>query len=151
MWHRLPADEVTVRSKPSAGCRCHVFFCFVCITEDRRYNRLPMKQYHVAIVGATGAVGGELLRVLERRGFPVASLRAIGSARSHGKSVSFRSESIAVEQLNEKSFEKGSLAFFSAGGEISRKFVPVARQAGAIVIDNSSVFRMDPDVPLVIP
>jgi aspartate-semialdehyde dehydrogenase len=114
-----------------------------------------MKDYHIAIVGATGAVGAELLRVLERRNFPVASLRGIGSARSAGNSVRFRDESIVVEKLNPEkprgSFDKIDIAFFSAGGDISRKFVPVARQAGAIVIDNSSVFRMEPDVPLVIP
>ena len=114
-----------------------------------------MKDYHIAIVGATGAVGAELLRVLERRNFPVASLRGIGSARSAGKSIRFRNESVVVEKLNPEkprgSFDKIDIAFFSAGGDISRKFVPVARQAGAIVIDNSSVFRMEPDVPLVIP
>ena len=114
-----------------------------------------MKDYHIAIVGATGAVGAELLRVLERRNFPVASLRGIGSARSAGNSVRFRDESIVIEKLNPEkprgSFDKIDVAFFSAGGDISRKFVPVARQAGALVIDNSSVFRMEPDVPLVIP
>ena len=110
-----------------------------------------MKEYHVAIVGATGAVGAELLRVLERRSFPVKTLRSIGSSRSAGKTISFRGESIAVEQLNERSFDKIDMAFFSAGGEVSRKWVPVARGSGTVVIDNSSVFRMEPDVPLVIP
>ncbi len=110
-----------------------------------------MKGYHIAVVGATGAVGQELLRVLERRNFPVASLRPIGSARSAGKSVRFRDESVSVQQLNEHSFEKIDVAFFSAGGEISRKYVAIACQADAIVIDNSSVFRMDEHVPLVIP
>jgi len=109
------------------------------------------KNYHIAVVGATGAVGAELLRVLERRNFPVASLRAIGSSRSAGKSVRFRDGEIAVQELGENSFDKIDIAFFSAGGEISREFVPIARNAGAIVIDNSSVFRMDADVPLVIP
>ena len=110
-----------------------------------------MKGYHIAVVGATGAVGQELLRVLEQRNFPVASLRPISSARSAGKSVRFRDESLSVQQLNEHSFEKIDVAFFSAGGEISRKYVPIACQADAIVIDNSSVFRMDEHVPLVIP
>src|SRR5881396_591482 len=110
-----------------------------------------MKAYHIAVVGATGAVGQELLRVLERRNFPVASLRAISSARSAGKSVRFRDEPVSVQQLNEDSFEKIDVAFFSAGGEISRKYVAIACQADAIVIDNSSVFRMDDHVPLVIP
>src|SRR5437870_5784433 len=110
-----------------------------------------MKGYHIAVVGATGAVGQELLRVLERRSFPVASLRPIGSARSVGKSVRFRDESAPVQQLAEDSFEKIDLAFFSAGGEVSRKYVPISCQADAIVIDNSSAFRMDEHVPLVIP
>jgi aspartate-semialdehyde dehydrogenase len=110
-----------------------------------------MKGYHVAIIGATGAVGQELLRVLERRSFPVASLRPVGSARSSGKSVRFRDESIPTQELGSESFDKIDIAFFSAGGEISRKYVPVACQADAIAIDNSSVFRMEPHVPLVIP
>jgi len=109
------------------------------------------KSYHIAIIGATGAVGAELLRVLERRSFPVASLRAISSARSIGKSVRFHDEVIPVQELVEQSFDKIDIAFFSAGGKVSREFVPVARQSGAIVVDNSSVFRMDSDVPLVIP
>jgi aspartate-semialdehyde dehydrogenase len=109
-----------------------------------------MKGYHIAVVGATGAVGQELLSVLERRNFPVASLHPISSARSAGKSVRFRDESVSVLQLNEHSFEKIDVAFFSAGGEISRKYVPLACQADAIVIDNSSAFRMDAHVPLVI-
>ena len=109
------------------------------------------KNYHIAVVGATGAVGAELLRVLERRNFPVASLRATGSSRSAGKTVRFRNEDIAVQELGDASFERVDIAFFSAGGEISRKFVPIARSAGAVVIDNSSVFRMEDDVPLVIP
>jgi aspartate-semialdehyde dehydrogenase len=109
------------------------------------------KEYHIAIAGATGAVGAELLRVLERRNFPVANIRALASGRSAGKSVSFRNESIRVEELRADSFSQIDIAFFSAGGERSREFVPLARDAGAIVIDNSSTFRMDPDVPLVIP
>jgi aspartate-semialdehyde dehydrogenase len=117
----------------------------------RRYNRVLMKNYHVAIVGATGAVGGELLRVLERRAFPVVSLRAFGSVRSAGKAVQFRKQSIVVEQLETSTFAGVDIAFFSAGGEISREWVPLARDSGAVVIDNSSVFRMEPDVPLVIP
>src|SRR5256886_6499546 len=110
-----------------------------------------MKKYHIAVVGATGAVGAELLRVLERRSFPVASLRPIGSARSAGKTIRFHDDLITVEELTERSFDKIDIVFFSAGGENSRKWVPIARQTGAIVIDNSSVFRLEPDVPLVIP
>src|SRR5213595_643728 len=110
-----------------------------------------MKGYHIAVVGATGAAGSELLRVLEQRNFPVATLRPIGSARSAGKSVQFRGESISVEKLEGRSFDKIDIAFFSAGSGVSREYVPVAGQADAIVIDKSSAFRMDPQVPLVIP
>jgi aspartate-semialdehyde dehydrogenase len=110
-----------------------------------------MKGYHIAVVGATGAAGTELLRVLERRNFPVASLRPIGSVRSVGKSVRFRDEPIAVEKLGDRSFDKIDIAFFSAGGDISRNYVPIACQSDAIAIDKSSAFRMDPHVPLVIP
>src|SRR5256886_8133282 len=110
-----------------------------------------MGGYHIAVVGATGAAGTELLRVLERRSFPVASLRPIGSARSVGKSVQFCGDSIPVEKLDAGSFEKIDIAFFSAGGDVSRNCVPIACQADAIAIDKSSAFRMDPHVPLVIP
>jgi aspartate-semialdehyde dehydrogenase len=110
-----------------------------------------LKTYHIAVVGATGAVGTELMRVLERRGFPVARLRAIGSPRSAGKTVLFCEQKVPVEQLTDESFEGVDIAFFSAGSEISRAFVPKARDASAVVIDNSPAFRMAPEVPLVIP
>ena len=110
-----------------------------------------MKAYHIAVVGATGATGTELLRVLERRNFPVASLRAIGSSRSVGKSVRFCDESVPIEKLGDQSFDKIDIAFFSAGGDVSRNYVPIACQSDAIAIDKSSAFRMDPHVPLVIP
>jgi aspartate-semialdehyde dehydrogenase len=110
-----------------------------------------MKGYHIAVVGATGATGTELLRVLERRNFPMASLRLIGSARSVGKSVRFREEPVPIEKLGDQSFDKIDIAFFSAGGDVSRNFVPIACQSDAIAIDKSSAFRMDPHVPLVIP
>jgi aspartate-semialdehyde dehydrogenase len=110
-----------------------------------------MKGYHIAVVGATGAAGTELLRVLERRNFPVASLRPIGSTRSVGKSVRFREEPIPVQELGDRSFDKIDIAFFSAGGDVSRNYVPMACQSDAIAIDKSSAFRMDPHVPLVIP
>jgi aspartate-semialdehyde dehydrogenase len=109
------------------------------------------KSYHIAVVGATGAVGAELLGVLERRRFPVESLLPLSSSRSAGKMVSFRNNEVAAVELSPASFEGIDLAFFSAGGDISRRYTPIARAAGAIVIDNSSVFRMEPDVPLVIP
>ena len=110
-----------------------------------------MKGYHIAVVGATGAAGTELLRVLERRNFPVASLRPIGSTRSVGKSVRFRKEPIPVQELGDRSFDKIDIAFFSAGGDVSRNYIPLACQSDAIAIDKSSAFRMDPHVPLVIP
>src|SRR3954454_10049737 len=110
-----------------------------------------MGGYHIAVVGATGAAGTELLRVLERRSFPVASLRPIGSARSVAKSVQFCGDAIPMEKLNGASFEKIDIAFFSAGGDVSREYVPIACQSDTIAIDKSSAFRMDPHVPLVIP
>ena len=132
-----------------------MLFIKVSPAETNRADRVTidvfMGGYHIAVVGATGAAGTELLRVLERRNFPVAGLRPIGSARSVGKSVRFRDESIRVEELNPSSFEKIDIAFFSAGGDVSRKHVPIACQADAIAIDKSSAFRMDPHVPLVIP
>ncbi|MEY2574265.1 MAG: aspartate-semialdehyde dehydrogenase [Verrucomicrobiota bacterium] len=109
------------------------------------------KSYHVAIVGATGAVGEELLRVLERRAFPVERLVPLCSERSAGGSVSFRGEKITAQRLSRDSFSGIDVAFFSAGGNVSREYAPIAREAGAVVIDNSSLFRMEPDVPLVIP
>src|SRR5215470_15943994 len=110
-----------------------------------------MGGYHIAVVGATGAAGTELLRVLERKSFPVASLHPIGSARSVGKMVQFCGEPVSVKKLDAGSFEKIDIAFFSAGGDVSRTFVPIACQADAIAIDKSSAFRMDANVPLVIP
>ncbi|KAB2644076.1 MAG: aspartate-semialdehyde dehydrogenase [Verrucomicrobia bacterium] len=106
---------------------------------------------NVAIVGATGAVGEELLRVLERRHFPIKKLRLLASSRSAGRSLSFRGQSIPVEVLEKESFDEIDIAFFSAGGTISEKHVSDAVRAGAVVVDNSSAFRMDPSVPLVIP
>lgn len=109
------------------------------------------RNYHIAIVGATGAVGLEMARVLERRNFPVASLRAFSSARSVGKTISFRDQQVPVAALSADSFRGVDVALFSAGGAISREWVPRARDAGAVAIDNSSAFRMNDDVPLVIP
>jgi aspartate-semialdehyde dehydrogenase len=107
--------------------------------------------YRVAIAGATGAVGVEFLRLLEERHFPLSELRLLASARSHGKTMRFQERDIAVEELTENSFRDVDIAFFSAGGSISKKFAPIAARAGAVVVDNSSAFRMDPSVPLVIP
>ena len=105
----------------------------------------------VAVVGATGAVGTEMLRVLEARGFPVAEIRLLASARSAGTSMEFRGEQVPVAELTEAVFQGVDVALFSAGGERSRRFAPAAVRAGAVVIDNSSAFRMAPDVPLVVP
>jgi aspartate-semialdehyde dehydrogenase len=105
----------------------------------------------VAIVGATGAVGVELLRCLEQRGFPVRALKLLASARSAGKIVPFRGETVTVETLTDDSFAGVDIALFSAGSAISKRHAAAAVQAGAIVVDNSSAFRMDPDVPLVVP
>jgi aspartate-semialdehyde dehydrogenase len=105
----------------------------------------------VAIAGVTGAVGAEFIATMDRRRFPVAKLKALASARSAGKTVGFRGETIVIEELTERSFDGVDIALFSAGSGISRKFSPAAVKAGAVVIDNSSAFRMDPNVPLVIP
>jgi aspartate-semialdehyde dehydrogenase len=107
--------------------------------------------YRVAIAGATGAVGVEFLRCLEERNFPISELKLLASARSAGKTMPFRGREIKVEELTENSFKDIDVAFFSAGGSISKKFGPIAAKAGAVVVDNSSAFRMDPTVPLVIP
>lgn len=105
----------------------------------------------VAIVGATGAVGAEFIGCLESRNFPVGKLKALASARSAGKTVSFKGQPVVIEELTEASFEGVDIALFSAGGSISKKFAPIAVKAGAVVVDNSSAFRMLPDVPLVVP
>jgi len=105
----------------------------------------------VAIVGATGAVGVEMLGCLERRRFPLSELRLLASARSAGKTLEFRGQPLAVRELTEASFDGVELALFSAGSPVSKKFAPLAVRAGAVVIDNSSAFRMDDAVPLVVP
>lgn len=106
---------------------------------------------HIAIVGVTGAVGQELLRILEERSFPVASLRPLASARSAGRTITFRGRELLIEELTAQSFKGIDIAFFSAGGAISREFAPAAVEAGAVVIDNTSAFRMKPGIPLVVP
>ena len=108
-------------------------------------------EYRVAIAGATGAVGVEFLQCLDERNFPISELKLLASARSAGKTMKYRGCDIVVEELTEKSFDNVDVAFFSAGGSISKKFGPIAAKAGAVVVDNSSAFRMDPTVPLVIP
>jgi aspartate-semialdehyde dehydrogenase len=115
------------------------------------YVAVTMNAPNIAIVGATGAVGVELLRVLERRNFPVGSLKLLASARSAGKKLAFKGKDCPVEELRADAFKGIDIAFFSAGAGRSREFAPAAKAAGAIVIDNSSAFRMDPKVPLVVP
>lgn len=107
--------------------------------------------YRVAVVGATGAVGTEMIEVLEERDFPVDTLYPLASARSVGGTITFRGEDVPVQVLNKDSFAEVDLALFSAGADISREFAPIAVQAGAVVIDNSAAWRMDPGVPLVVP
>ena len=106
---------------------------------------------HVAIMGVTGAVGSEFLKILQQRNFPVASLKVLASHRSAGKKVEFRGEPLVVEELTNSSFQGVELVLASAGGSVSRQFVPAAVAAGAVVVDNTSAFRMDGQVPLVIP
>jgi aspartate-semialdehyde dehydrogenase len=107
--------------------------------------------YSVAVVGATGAVGGEFLRLLDSRNFPICELRLLASARSVGKVASFQGREFAVREAVPSSFQGVDVAFFSAGASRSRQLVPAALEAGALVVDNSSAFRMDSDVPLVVP
>ena len=109
--------------------------------------------YNVAIAGATGAVGEELLIILEERNFPIKKLVPLASVRSVGKEVEFKGETLKVKELTCDVFEEEEIdiAFFSAGGSVSAKFAPCAAKAGAVVIDNTSYFRMNPDVPLVVP
>jgi aspartate-semialdehyde dehydrogenase len=111
-----------------------------------------MKKYNVAVVGATGLVGQTFLKVLEEKDFPIENLYLMASARSAGKVVNYRGKDIVVEELTENSFDKDiDIALFSAGGATSKKFSPIAASKGVVVIDNSSAFRMDKDIPLVVP
>ncbi len=107
--------------------------------------------YNVAIVGATGAVGEEMLKILEERDFPVRNLRLLASERAEGKKLQFGEEKLNVERLNSSSFKGIEIALFSAGAPISQEFSPIAARKGTVVIDNSSAFRMDNEVPLVVP
>lgn len=107
--------------------------------------------FNVAVAGATGAVGQEMIKILEEKNFPVRELRLLASSRSVGKKMLFQGKEIAVQELTENSFEGIQIALFSAGASISKQFAPAAVRAGAIVVDNTSAFRMDPNVPLVVP
>lgn len=108
-------------------------------------------KYTVAVVGATGAVGNEMISVLEERNFPVEKLRLFASERSKGKTLDFHGQPVGVEVLTDKVFDGIDIALFSAGGDRSTQFAPAAAKAGCIVVDNSSAWRMDPEVPLVVP
>ncbi len=110
-----------------------------------------MKNKHVAIVGATGAVGREFVGCIESRGLPLASLRLLASARSAGSTQRFRGEDLVIQELTPDSFRGVDIALFSAGSGISKQYAPIAVRAGAVVVDNSSAFRADADVPLVVP
>jgi aspartate-semialdehyde dehydrogenase len=110
-------------------------------------NRKP----HIAVVGATGAVGIEMIKTLEKRNFPVGKLTLLASARSVGKKLTFRGETVTVQELKKDSFEGIELALFSAGSSISKEYAPLAARADCVVVDNSSAFRMEDKVPLVVP
>jgi aspartate-semialdehyde dehydrogenase len=109
------------------------------------------KRYVVAVVGATGAVGNEMIKTLSQRNFPVETLRLFASERSEGKTLEFSDKEIAVEAIKDTSFKGIDIALFSAGAERSRIWAPVAAKSGCVVVDNSSQWRMDPEVPLVVP
>ncbi|MCE5194941.1 MAG: aspartate-semialdehyde dehydrogenase [Nitrospiraceae bacterium] len=109
------------------------------------------KKYVAAIVGATGAVGNEMIATLEQRDFPVEKLRLFASERSEGKTLEFHGKNVSVESLKEDSFRGIDIALFSAGAERSKIWAPIAAKSGCVVVDNSSQWRMDPEVPLVVP
>ena len=108
-------------------------------------------KYNVAVVGATGAVGNEMVSILEERNFPVDQLKLLASTRGAGTKMEFKGKEYTVEVLTENSFAGMDIGLFSPGGSVSEKFAPIAGKAGCVVIDNTSAFRMDPQVPLVVP
>ncbi len=110
-----------------------------------------MKKFNVAVVGATGEVGKTMREILEERDFPVNEIKLLASERSEGKVVEFKGEKVKVEKLKKESFKGVEIALFSAGGAISKEFAPIAAEYGTVVIDNSSAWRMEPDIPLVVP
>jgi aspartate-semialdehyde dehydrogenase len=112
---------------------------------------MKKEKYNVAVVGATGAVGNEMISILEERNFPVDRLKLLASTRGAGTRMEFHGKPYTVEVLNENSFAGVDIGLFSPGGSVSQKFAPVAGKAGCVVIDNTSAFRMDPEVPLVVP
>ena len=110
-----------------------------------------MKEYTVAVLGATGAVGQEMIRILQERNFPVGTLLPLSSARSAGKTVRFRNEDVTVREATEEAFRGVDIVLGAAEADIARKFAPAIRAAGAVFVDNSSAFRLDPQVPLIVP
>jgi len=112
---------------------------------------MTQKKFNVAVAGATGAVGNVMIKCLEERNFPVANLKLLASKRSAGKKLRFKGDEVEVEEMTKDSFKGVDIALFSAGGGTSLDFAPAAAQSGAVVVDNSSAWRMDPDVPLVVP
>ena len=110
-----------------------------------------MKEYTVAVLGATGAVGQEMIRILQERNFPVGTLLPLSSARSAGKTVRFRGEDVTVREATEEAFRGVDIVLGAAEADIARKFAPAIRAAGAVFVDNSSAFRLDPQVPLIVP
>jgi aspartate-semialdehyde dehydrogenase len=116
-----------------------------------RETFMKKERYNVAVVGATGAVGNEMVAILEERNFPVAQLKLLASTRGAGTKMEFKGKSYIVEVLDENSFAGMDIGLFSPGGAVSQKFAPVAGKAGCVVIDNTSAFRMDPEVPLIVP
>jgi aspartate-semialdehyde dehydrogenase len=112
---------------------------------------MKKEKYNVAVAGATGAVGTEMVSILEERNFPVANLKLLASTRGAGTTMEFKGKEYTVEVLNENSFSGVDIGLFSPGGSVSEKFAPIAGKAGCVVIDNTSAFRMDPQVPLVVP
>ncbi len=120
-------------------------------TQARPQSRQRTSAPHIAVVGATGAVGEEFLRVLEQRDFPMSSLKLLASKRSAGKTLRFKGEEHTVGELTPASFQGVDIALFSAGGSISKEYAKHAVEAGAVVVDNSSSFRMTPGIPLVVP
>jgi len=112
---------------------------------------MSAKNYHVAVAGATGAVGNQMITCLEERDFPIKSIKLLATHRSAGRQLRFKGDLVTVEELTETSFKGVDIALFSAGGSTSKTFAPVAAESGSVVVDNSSQWRMDPQVPLVVP
>ncbi|HLE17911.1 MAG TPA: aspartate-semialdehyde dehydrogenase [Syntrophales bacterium] len=110
-----------------------------------------MKKWNVAVVGATGAVGNEMIKILEERAFPVNELKLLASERSAGMALKYKGNSLTVQVLKEDSFTGSHIGLFSAGGSVSERFAPIAAKAGCVVIDNTGAFRMAPEIPLVVP